>query len=198
VSFSSWPRFPRRLQVPSSDPPAQAPAPAPPFVPDEESQYDIAPGDILRITVWKEPELTTDATVRLDGRITVPLAGDVKAAGKTSPQLTSEIRAKLRALLEVPQVTITVAQAVSARFCVIGEVVTSGAFSLSGHIMLAQALALAGGFREFAKRGRIMILRERRGPRKAIPFSFRELEAGINLDQNLVLELESGDTIIVP
>jgi polysaccharide export outer membrane protein len=150
----------------------------------------------LRITVWKEPELTTDATVRLDGRITVPLVGDVKAAGKTSQQLTSEIRAKLRAFLEVPQVTITVAQAVSARFYVIGEVVTSGAFPLTGHITLAQALALAGGFREFAKRDRIMLLRERRGQRKAIPFNFRDLEAGINLDQNLVLE--SGDTIIVP
>ena len=160
------------------------------------SPYYVAPGDVLRVAVWKEPELTTDVFVRLDGRITVPLVGDVKAAGRTTEELTNEIRTRLRAFLEVPQVTITVSQAVSTRFYVIGQVTTSGAFALNSRITVAQALALAGGFREFAKRDRVMLLRENRGERKAIPFNFRDLELGTNLDQNIVLE--SGDTIIVP
>jgi polysaccharide export outer membrane protein len=171
-------------------PPSQAPAS------DEPAPYFIAPGDILHITVWKEPELTTDVFVRLDGRITVPLVGDIRAGGRSTEQLTTEVRTKLRAFLEVPQVTITVSQAVSARFYVIGEVTTSGAFPMSGSTTVIQALALAGGFREFAKRDRIMIIRDRRGERKAIPFNFHDVELGLHLEQNIILE--SGDTIIVP
>lgn len=191
VSFCVSAAVAEAAQVPSPSPsPASQPA-AP-----EESPYYIAPGDVLRVAVWKEPELTTEVFVRLDGRITVPLVGDVKAAGRTTEELTNEIRTRLRAFLEVPQVTITVSQAVSTRFYVIGQVTTSGAFALNSRITVAQALALAGGFREFAKRDRIVLLRENRGERKAIPFNFRDLEVGINLDQNIVLE--SGDTIIVP
>jgi polysaccharide export outer membrane protein len=163
---------------------------------EEPSPYYIAPGDILHITVWKEPELTADVFVRLDGRITVPLVGDIRAGGRTIEQLTTEVRTKLRAFLEVPQVTIIVSQAVSARFFVIGEVTTSGAFPMSGSTTVIQALALSGGFREFAKRDRIVIIRDRRGERRAIPFNFRDIEAGLHLEQNIVLE--SGDTIIVP
>jgi len=179
-------------QVPSPSPsPATQEAAA-----AEPSPYYIAPGDVLRVAVWKEPELTTEVFVRLDGRITVPLVGDVKAAGRTTEELSSEIRTKLRAFLEVPQVTLTVSQAISARFYVVGQVTTSGAFPLSSRITVAQALAIAGGFREFAKRDRIVVVREVHGERKAIPFNFRDLEAGINLEQNIALE--AGDTIIVP
>ena len=176
--------------------PPSSPSPPPRAVPAEENPYYLAPGDVLRVVVWKEPELTTDVFVRLDGRITVPLIGDVKAAGRTTEDLASEIRTRLRAFLEVPQVTLTVSQAVSARFYVIGEVVTSGSFPLSSRMTITQALAVAGGFREFAKRDRIVILREVNGERKAIPFNFRDLAAGTNLDQNIYLS--SGDTIIVP
>jgi polysaccharide export outer membrane protein len=178
-------------EVPAAEaPPATEPAK------DDFPEYYVAPGDVLHLAVWKEPELSTDVFVRLDGRITVPLVGDLKAAGRTTEQLATEIRAKLRAFLEVPQVTLTVAQAVSARFYVIGDVATSGAFPLTGRITVLQALALAGGFREFAKRDRILIIRERRGEKMAIPFNFRDLEVGINLQQNI--PLESGDSIIVP
>jgi len=163
---------------------------------DEAAAYYVAPGDVLKIAVWKEPELSGDVFVRLDGMITVPLVGDVKAAGKTTEQIATEVRTRLRPFLEMPQVTITVSQAVSARFYVIGEVTTSGAFPLTGRITVLQALALAGGFREFAKRERIVVVRERRGERKAIPFNFRDLEAGINLEQNIAVE--AGDTLIVP
>ena len=175
---------------------AQAVAETAPAAADEMAAYTVAPGDVLRIAVWKEPELSGDAFVRLDGMITVPLVGDVKAAGKTTEQIATEVRTRLRPFLETPQVTVTVSQAVSARFYVIGEVTTSGAFPLTGRITILQALALAGGFREFAKRERIVLIREKHGERKAIPFNFRDLEAGINLEQNIAVE--SGDTLIVP
>jgi polysaccharide export outer membrane protein len=173
---------------------AQAPPQSPPV--EEVPSYSVAPGDVLKIAVWKEPELSGEVFVRLDGMITVPLVGDIRAAGKTTGQIAAEVRDGLRPFLETPQVTVTVSQAVSARFYVIGEVTTSGAFPLTGRITVLQALALAGGFREFAKRERIVVIRESRGERKAIPFNFRDLEAGINLDQNIVVE--AGDTVIVP
>jgi len=175
-------------QVPAAD---TAPAAV-----EESAPYYVAPGDVLRIAVWKEPELSTDVFVRLDGMITVSVVGDVRAAGKTTEQIATEVRTKLRSVLEVPQVTVTVAQAVSARFYVVGEVAVSGAFPLTGRITILQALALAGGFREFAKRDRIVVIRERRGQRQAIVFNFRDLEAGINLEQNIAVE--AGDTLIVP
>jgi polysaccharide biosynthesis/export protein len=176
---------------------AQVPAPdTTPAAAEESSPYYVAPGDVLRISVWKEPELSTEVFVRLDGMITVSVVGDVRAAGKTTEQIATEVRTKLRSVLEVPQVTVTVAQAVSARFYVIGEVAASGAFPLTGRLSVLQALALAGGFREFAKRDRIVVIRDRRGQRQAIVFNFRDLEAGINLEQNIAIE--AGDTLIVP
>ena len=184
------PRGPRRTGSAGTGPDT-APAAA-----DEPGPYYVAPGDVLRIAVWKEPELSTDVFVRLDGMITVSVVGDVRAAGKTTEQIATEVRTKLRSVLEVPQVTVTVTQAVSARFFVIGEVAVSGALPLTGRITILQALALAGGFREFAKRDRIVVIRERRGERMAIVFNFRDLEAGINLEQNITVE--AGDTLIVP
>jgi polysaccharide biosynthesis/export protein len=181
----------------SAAPAAQAPAvDTAPAAAEEPAPYYVSPGDVLRIAVWKEPELSTEVFVRLDGMITVSVVGDVRAAGKTTEQIATEVRTKLRSVLEVPQVTVTVAQAVSARFYVIGEVAVSGAFPLTGRITFLQALALAGGFREFAKRDRIVVIRERRGQRQAIVFNFRDLEAGINLEQNITVE--AGDTLIVP
>jgi polysaccharide export outer membrane protein len=180
------------LSVSALPAPGQEPAPALPTFPE----YLVAPGDVLRVVVWKEPELTSEVFVRLDGRITVPLVGDIAAAGRTTEQLAIEVRTKLMAFLEVPQVTITVSQAISARFYVVGEVAASGAFPLTGRITVLQALALAGGFREFAKRERLTIIRERAGVTQALSFNFRDLEAGINLEQNIALQ--AGDVIIVP
>jgi polysaccharide export outer membrane protein len=177
---------------------AQEAAPSPRPVPSrpEPAGYRIAPGDVLHITVWNEPSLSTDAVVRLDGKITVGLLGDLQAAGRTPEELTIEIRTNLRRFLEVPQVTVSVAQAGSARFYVIGEVSISGSFAITGRITVLQALAIAGGFREFARRERIMIIRDGLQGRVAIPFNYRELEVGNKLEQDI--PVEPGDIIIVP
>lgn len=183
----------------AEQPVATAPETAPPPALLDDTApyvYVIAPGDVLRITVWKEPTLSADASVRLDGKITVPLMGDVAAEGRTPDELTTMIRTGLMQFLEVPQVTVSVAQALSARFYVVGEVTVSSAFPLTGRITVLQALATAGGFREFANRERIMIIREHRGIKQAIPFNFSEIERGINLQQNIVLK--PGDTVVVP
>lgn len=163
---------------------------------DLEPSYFIAPGDVLKIQVWKEPELSTEAFVRLDGRITVPLLGDLMAAGRTPNDLAGEIQAKLGRFLEVPQVTLAVSQAISARFYVLGEVLHPGAFPLPSRVSVVQALALAGGFREFAKKESIRILRYQGGEQTAIPFNYKEVEAGLHLEQNIFLD--AGDTILVP
>ena len=163
---------------------------------EDLGEYLLAPGDTLHVAVWKEPELRTDVFVRLDGRITVPLIGDVRAAGRTIEQLTTEVREKLAGFLEAPTVTITLAQAVSARFFVIGEVTRAGVYPLTGRTTVLQALALAGGFKEFAKRERIVVIREKRGDHKAFTFNFRDVGLGARLEQDVALE--SGDTVIVP
>ncbi|HEY7413321.1 MAG TPA: polysaccharide biosynthesis/export family protein [Vicinamibacteria bacterium] len=186
------------LVIPSTMAAAQEPAAAPAPSTDDVvmPDYYVAPGDMLRIAVWKEPEVSADVMVRLDGRITVPLVGDMRAAGRTPEQLTNEVRTRLRAFLEVPVVTITVAQANSARFFLFGEVARAGLYPLTSRMTVLQALAMAGGFREFAKRDQVLILRERAGTRTVLRVNFRELVQGLNLEQNVVLE--SGDTVIVP
>jgi polysaccharide export outer membrane protein len=184
-------------QEPPPAPASPTSQPTPPASRREPAGYRIAPGDVLHIMVWNEPSLSTDAPVRLDGKITVPLLGDLQAAGRTPDELTVEIRTSLKRFLEVPQVTVSVAQAVSARFYVIGEVTTSGSFALTGRITILQALAIAGGFREFAHRERIMVIRDAPdGGRIAIGFNYRDLESGIKLEQDI--PLAPGDIIIVP
>jgi polysaccharide biosynthesis/export protein len=164
--------------------------------PDELGDYKVAPGDVLRISVWKESELNSEVFVRLDGRITVPLAGDVRAAGRTTEQLSLELRNKLASFLESPQVTVTLKDAVSARFFVIGEVQRAGVYPLTGRITVLQALSLAGGFKDFAKKDRILILRQKDGAAVALRFNYQEVFQGNNLEQNL--HLQAGDTVIVP
>jgi polysaccharide export outer membrane protein len=170
-------------------PPEQRPAASARIQADLEPSYFIAPGDVLKIQVWKEPELSTEAFV--------PLLGDLMAAGRTPDDLAGEIQAKLGRFLEVPQVTLSVSQAISARFYVLGEVMHPGAFPLPSRVSIVQALALAGGFREFAKKESIRILRyQGGGEQTAIPFNYKEVEAGLHLEQNIFLE--AGDTILVP
>lgn len=195
--------------APGEAPAAPAPAPAPTPEPSAASRgqaappaaaepysYVIAPGDVLHILVWKEPTLTTDTAVRLDGKITVPLLGDVQAEGRTPDELTLAINTGLRQFLSVPRVTVSVAQALSARFYVIGEVAVPGSFPFTGRITVLQALAIAGGFKEFAKRERIMVIRKTRDGHQAIPFNYRDIEAGVGLEQ--IITLQPADTVVVP
>jgi polysaccharide export outer membrane protein len=164
--------------------------------PDELGDYKVAPGDVLKISVWKETALDTEVFVRLDGRITVPLAGDVRAAGRTTEQVSLEVKNKLAAFLEAPQVTVTLKDAVSARFFMIGEVQKAGVYPLTGRLTVLQAIGLAGGFKDFAKKDRVLILREKAGTSVTFKFNYQDVFQGTKLEQNI--HLEAGDTVIVP
>jgi len=155
--------------------------------------YVIGPGDVLQIIVWKDPDLSRDVTVRLDGMITVPLLGDLQAAGRAPSQLAASITAGFERYVEGPRVVVTVSQATSARFYVIGQVTKSGEFPLSGSTTVLQGLALAGGFREFAKLEDIVVIQK---DGTVIGVNYKRLADGKDIRQNVLLH--PGDTIVVP
>lgn len=154
--------------------------------------YVIGLGDTLRIAVWKEPELTGEVTVRPDGMITMPLLGDVEAAGRSPGQLASGLTAELERLVESPRVTVSVTST-SARIYVVGQMLRPGEFPLSGRMTVLKALALAGGFKDFARPDSIVIVRE---DQTVIPFNYKRVAEGKDLSQNILLA--AGDTIVVP
>ncbi len=168
------------------DPPDKSPAPSP-------AGYVIGLGDVLRVTVWKEPDLTSEATVRPDGMITVPLLGDVPAAGRLPTQLAGTLVAQLQRYVEGPRVTVSVIQATSARIYVVGQMLRPGEFPLAGRMTVLKALALAGGFKEFARPESIVIVRE---DQTVIPFNYKRVADGKDVSQNVLLA--AGDTIVVP
>jgi polysaccharide export outer membrane protein len=161
--------------------------------PPPSSAYRIGAGDVLRVVVWKEPDLTLDATVRLDGMITLPLLGDVPAAGIVPSALAESLAAGLERFIERPRVTVSVTQALSAHVYVVGEMLRPGEFPLSGGMTVLRALALAGGFKEYARRDGIVIVR---ADQTVVPFNYKRLVDGRDVSQNVLLA--AGDTIVVP
>jgi polysaccharide export outer membrane protein len=155
--------------------------------------YVVGPGDVLRIIVWKEPDLTLDVTVRLDGMITIPLLGDVQAAGRVPSELAASLAKEFGRFIENPRVTVSVTTATSARIYVVGQMVKPGEFPLSGRMTVIQALALAGGFKEFAKPDSIVIVRR---DQTVIPVNYKRIADGKDVAQNILLA--AGDTIVVP
>lgn len=156
----------------------------------------IGPGDMLTLFVWKEAELSRDVLVRLDGKITVPLLGEVQAAGRAPQELAADIERDLKKFLAAPSVTLGISQATSARFYVIGQVQKAGEFPLTGRITVLQALAIAGGFKEYAKTEDIVIIRQEGAEQTTIPVNYKRLETGKGLSQNV--GLQPGDTVVVP
>lgn len=171
----------------------QEPAPKPGHGPGTSPGYVIGPTDVLRVIVWREPDLTLEVTVRLDGMITVPLLGDVPATGRSPSQLAASLAEELQRFIENPRVTVSVSQATSARVYVVGQMVKPGEFPLSGRMTVLKALALAGGFKEFAKPESIVIVRE---DQTVIPFNYKRVTDGKDVSQNVLLA--AGDTIVVP
>jgi polysaccharide biosynthesis/export protein len=166
--------------------------------------YRIAPGDKLMVFVWKEAELTREVHVRPDGYVTMPLLGDLFAVAKTPKRLAAELAQALAQYVTSPQVTVTLGESSTLRFYVVGEVNKPGVFELVGRTTAMQALALAGGFREYAKLEEVKILRQElsvsAGQTKTrevvLPINYKAIAQGNNLHQNFVLK--PGDVIVVP
>jgi polysaccharide export outer membrane protein len=165
----------------------------------EASEYQIGREDVLEIAVWKDPALTTTAPVRPDGRISVPMLGDVDACGKTPRLLSAELSKKLGPYVKDPLVQVIVREVNSRKFAIVGEVAHPGVYPMRGHTSILQAVAQAGGITEFGARGGILIIRPATGS------GDRNAEQRLRVNLNDVVDgsggvptLRPGDTVYVP
>jgi len=161
-----------------------------------DADYKIGPQDVIRIDVWKEPDISRTIPVRPDGKVSLPLLNDVQAAGLTAMQLASSLRDSLSKYLTNPQVTVTVTEINSRRVYLTGEVARAGALPLLPGMTVLQALSSAGGFTQFAKTKNIYVLRTEGGKQVKHPFNYKEVVKGNLQDQNILLQ--PGDVIVVP
>jgi polysaccharide export outer membrane protein len=180
-------------QAPAT-PQRDAPAPAGPGNPTRN--YEVQPGDLLQVSVWKEEGLDQEVLVRPDGGFSFPLAGDVNAVGKTVEQLRTEITDRLARFIPGLVVTVAVKQINGNKVYVIGQVNKPGEFVVNPQVDVMQALSIAGGMSAFAATDDIFVLRRRAGRQVALPFRFTDVVRGRNLEQNILLE--SGDVVVVP
>jgi polysaccharide export outer membrane protein len=164
--------------------------------PASDADYKIGPQDVLRIDVWKEPDITRVAPVRPDGRISLPLLNDVQAAGLTPTQLAATLTEGLKKFITNPQVTVSVSEINSRRVYVTGEVTKPGAFPLLPNMTVLQALSSSGGFSQFAKVKGIYVLRVEDGKQVKHPFNYKDVVSGKKPELNIVLQ--PGDVIVVP
>ncbi len=164
----------------------------PPPVPS----YGVHAGDVLIISVWKEEDLNLEVLVEPDGTFSFPLAGDIKAEGKTTDQIRAEIASRIEQYIPEPVVTVSVKQIQGSKIYVVGKVNKPGEFVMTHAIDVMQALSMAGGASTFAALNDIKILRRINGKQISIPFRYGDVESGENLEQNIVLQ--SGDVVVVP
>lgn len=197
-------------QSPQSQPSPQSPKPAP--VPslssptgtsgtngaaknaDTSSDYRLVPGDKLRIEVYKDAQLSQSLQVRPDGKVTLPLVGDVPAAGRTSNELRDSIAASLKEYIANPVVTVIVLETVPPVYYVVGEVNSPGPQPLTDQLSVLQGLSAAGGFTDFAKTKDIRIQRKTSTGMTTLRFNYKDAING----QQKPIYLQPGDTIIVP
>jgi polysaccharide biosynthesis/export protein len=162
-----------------------------------DDSFVIGNDDVLAINVWKEPDVSRSIPVRSDGRISLPLAGEIQAAGRTPLALEREIADKLKNFISEPEVTVMVQQINSQKFNILGQVMKPGSFTLTNSATVLDGIALAGGFRDFAKKKSVYILRQNAdGTQTRIPFNYKEVLKGENPAQNI--KLQPRDTIVVP
>jgi polysaccharide export outer membrane protein len=162
-----------------------------------DDAFVIGPDDVLAISVWKEPDVSRSVPVRSDGKISLPLAGEVQAGGTTPRQLEKAIAAKLQSYISEPEVTVIVQQINSQKYNVLGLVARPGAYPLTNSVTVLDAIAVAGGFRDFAKQKSIYILRQGGdGSQTRIPFNYKDVIKGKNVEQNI--KLQPRDTVVVP
>jgi polysaccharide biosynthesis/export protein len=177
---------------------ATAAPPAPPARPTApDAAYTVKPGDILQISVWKEPDLQGPVLVRPDGQFSFPLAGQLDARGKSVAELQQILTDKLRKYISDPVVTVSIQEIKGNKVYVIGQVNKPGDFVVNPRVDVMQALSMAGGTTPFAALGDIMILRRTdSGQQQALPFRYTDVVRGRNLDQNITLQ--AGDVVVVP
>src|SRR5947209_3441740 len=162
-----------------------------------DDSFVIGNDDVLAINVWKEPDISRSIPVRSDGKISLPLAGEVQASGQTPRKLELEIASRLKNYISEPEVTVMVQQINSQKFNVLGQVVRPGSYVITNSPTVLDALAIAGGFRDFAKKKSIYVLRQNPGGTQTrLAFNYQEVVKGMNPAQNITLQ--PRDTVVVP
>jgi polysaccharide export outer membrane protein len=183
---------------PDATKPQSAPSPNPSSVNEtsaaavDPNKYLIGPEDVLYIRVWREPDFTGPVVVRPDGKITMPLIGEVQAGGLTPIQLTKSLTELLTKYINNPDVTVSVTEVRSKKYYIDGEVNRSGSFPLITPTTMLEALTNANGFREFSNPKKITILRGS----KILKFNYKDVIKGKHMEQNVFVE--NGDHIHVP
>jgi len=161
-----------------------------------EQIYVLGCGDRVSIRVWGRENLSTEAVIRPDGNISVPLIGDIQARGLRVEELKEELNKRLRDYIFEPSVSVTVVDIKSLKACILGEVTRPGEIDIVAPTDVVRAIAMAGGFTIYAKKNKIQIIRTEGDKKIKIKFNYDQVIKGINLDQNILLQ--PGDVIIVP
>ncbi len=169
-------------------------APSPRHVDDD---YIIGPSDVLAINVWKDTELSRTVPVRPDGKISLPLIGELQVSGLTALKVQRIVAERLKEYISNPEVTVIVQEVKSRTYVVLGKVLKPGSYELGRPTTVLEAIAIAGGFLDFAKASKVYIIRPTgNGSSDTLHFDYKKVIKGHNPEQNV--ELKSGDTIIVP
>ena len=161
-------------------------------------EYIIGPEDVLEITVWRNQDLSKVVAVRPDGRISMPLIGDVTAVGKTPSQLTEEIASRLKEFKENPSIAIVVKEVNSYAVFILGEVQKPGKYPLKSKTTLLQGITMAGGFTQTAARNKMVVFRfvDSGSGDERMKASYDDIVLRDGSRQNV--ELKPGDTVVVP
>jgi polysaccharide biosynthesis/export protein len=171
---------------------AQAPAGI-----DVPGDYVIGVEDVLGVVFWREQDknLTTDVVVRPDGKISVPMLNDIKAAGLTPEQLAASVQQAASKYIRDAAATVVVREIHSRKIFVIGEVNKPGTLQIGSELNVLQAIAEAGGFLEHAKKSNVVVVRNEGGREQRFKFNYKDVVAGKKLEQNI--KLRPGDTVLV-
>jgi polysaccharide export outer membrane protein len=162
----------------------------------QDANYTVKPGDMLSISVWKEPDLQKETLVRPDGSFSFPLVGEVDAKGKTVADLTKTLNQRLTKFISDPVVTVSIQEIKGNKVYVIGQVNRPGEFIMNPSVDVMQALSMAGGTTPFAALGDIVVLRRTTAGKQSIPFRYNDVVKGRRMDQNI--DLQAGDVVVVP
>ncbi len=162
-----------------------------------EDAFVIGPEDVLAINVWREADISRTVTVRSDGKVSLALIGEVQASGLTPRELEINLKHKLSTYFADPVVTVIVQEIRSRRFSILGSVSRPGSYVFTSTMTVVDAIAVAGGFRDFAKQNSIYVIRQNLdGTQSRMPFNYKDFIKGKNPTQNV--KLRSNDVVIVP
>lgn len=173
-------------------PPPQEPQPQTAGAPVDSKSFKVGPADILNVRVWHEQEFSGPVSVHPDGKITLPLVGDLAVGGQTPVQIEQVIAQALTKYVVKPLVTVTVQEVLSKKYYLDGEVARAGEYPLVAPTTVLEAISKAGGLRDFANEKKIYVLRGD----KRIPFNYKDVIHGKHMEQNIALE--PGDHVFVP